>query len=162
VSLIELLKLKWTIYGLDAPIFGWIAAGVLLAGTLIVFGRLLWVVSKESWIHRKAEKRLQALRTEYTAGPRQGLSGPAYDAMVQVFEQIPSLNPAWRNFNSQILARRNKLGEEQFWASESAEAAFSETAVIEPRLNRSFYLAFPGIITGTGLLVTFLALLRHF
>lgn len=114
--------------------------------------RLLWIVLRERRIHRKAVKQLQALRNEYPAGPRQGLAGPAYDALVQVFEQVPSLKPAWRSFNSQILTRRDNREEEQFGASESAEVAFSNAAVVEPRLNRSFFLAVPGIVTGTGLL----------
>lgn len=159
MPLIELLRVKWTISGLDAPGFAWIAAGGLVVGTLLTLGWLLGIIFWESRIHRKVAKRLQALRTEHATGPRQGLSGPAYDALVQVFEQIPLLKPAWRNFNAQILARRDNAGEEQFWTSESAEAAFSDTAIIEPRLNRSFYLAFPGIVTGIGLLFTFLAIL---
>lgn len=159
MPLIELLKVKWTTYGLDAPGFAWIAAGGFVVGTLLILGWLLWVVFRESRIHRKAAKQLQDRRTEYTPGPRQGLSGPAYDALVQVFEQISSLKPAWRSFNSQILTRRDNTGEERFWASESAEVAFSDAAVVEPRLNRSFFLAVPGIVTGTGLLVTFLAIL---
>jgi hypothetical protein len=125
MSLIKLLKAKWTFFGLDAQKFAWIAAAILMAWTLLFLVRLLWLVFREWWIHRKAAKRLQALRNEYTAGPRQGLSGPAYDALVQVFEQTPSLKPAWRSFNSQILTRRDNAGEEQFWTSESAEVSFS-------------------------------------
>lgn len=86
MSLIELLKIK-TIYGLGAPVFAWVAAGALMVGTLLILEWLLWVVFRESRIHRKAAKRLQALRAEYIVGPRQGLSGPAYDALVQVFER---------------------------------------------------------------------------
>ena len=159
MTLIELLKAKWSIYGLDAPIFAWVAAAGLLAGTLFFLVRLWWLVHREARIHRNATKRLEALRAEHPASPGEGLSGPAYDAIVQVFEEILSLTPAWRSFNSQILGRRDTVGNERFWASESAEGAFSDAAVVEPRLNRSFFMAVPGIVTGTGLLFTFLAIL---
>ena len=89
MTLIELLKLKWPIYGLDAPRFAWIAAAGLLVGTFLLLGRLWWLVLRESRIHLKATKRLEALRAEYPPNPREGLSGPAYDALVQVFEEIP-------------------------------------------------------------------------
>jgi hypothetical protein len=49
--------------------------------------------------------------------------------------------------------------DDQFWGSESAEGAFNDANLIEPRLNRSFFIAIPGIVTGLGLLVTFLAIL---
>ena len=135
MTLIDLLKLKWSIYGLDVPRFAWIAAGGLLAGTLLLLVRLSWLVLRESRIHLKATKRLEVLGAEYGASPREGLSGPAYDALVQVFEEIPSLTSVWRGFSSQILGQRDPTGDERFWASESAEGAFSDAAVIEPRLN---------------------------
>ncbi|HEY7495476.1 MAG TPA: hypothetical protein VIH59_30765, partial [Candidatus Tectomicrobia bacterium] len=43
--------------------------------------------------------------------------------------------------------------------AESAAVAFNDTSIIDPRLNRSFFVAVPGIVTGTGLLCTFLAIL---
>lgn len=55
--------------------------------------------------------------------------------------------------------RRGVTGEDRFWAAEGADGAFNETVMFEPRLNRSFYTALPGIITGAGLLITFLAIL---
>ena len=36
---------------------------------------------------------------------------------------------------------------------------FNEAAVLEPRLNRNFYTALPGMVTGFGLLCTFVAIL---
>src|SRR5262249_12204626 len=48
---------------------------------------------------------------------------------------------------------------DRVWSAESAESAFTEWAVIDMRLNRSFYVAVPTLITGIGLLVTFLAIL---
>ncbi|NOT57065.1 MAG: hypothetical protein HOP18_20890 [Deltaproteobacteria bacterium] len=159
MTFIDLLKAKWTVYGLDAPIFAWTAAGTLVVWTLLILVWLLCFVFRESQTYRNATKKLQALKNEYTAGPRQGLSGAGYDALMQVFQRVPSLKLAWQNFNSQILGRRNNAGEEQFWASESAEVAFGDATVIAPRFNRNFHVAFPGILTGTGLLFTFLAIL---
>jgi hypothetical protein len=43
----------------------------------------------------------------------------------------------------------------------SADAAFSDDALVDARINRSFDLAVPGLITGLGLLLTFLATLMR-
>ena len=96
---------------------------------------------------------------EHGISPGEGLSGSAYDATLRTFEQTPSLLPAWHRFNAEIVMRRTAAGDDGFWAPESAEGAFNDATVIEPRLNRSFFMAIPGIVTGAGLLFTFLAIL---
>lgn len=159
MSLISLLKITWTVVGLKAPWFAWVAAGVLFGGTIFLLGWLWWLVRKEVRIHLRTLERLKDLKARFHSIPREGLTREAYDAIAQVFEGTPSLGPAWHNFNAQILFRLNSTGEERFWASESADGAFSEAVVIEPRLNRGFFTAVPGIVTGAGLLITFVAIL---
>ena len=87
-----------------------------------------------------------------------GLSTAAYDNLSRLFSGSTLLSPGWNAFNSQIVRRRN-VEEDQYWASESAEIAFSDAAVFERQLNRTFFGALPGIVTGAGLLFTFLAIL---
>jgi len=43
--------------------------------------------------------------------------------------------------------------------SESADEAFNEATVIEPSIDRSFFAGLPAIVTGAGLLITFMAIL---
>ncbi len=58
-----------------------------------------------------------------------------------------------------MVARPSKTGEEEFWASESAESSFTEPALWGAHLNRPFYNSLPGVVTSVGLLFTFLAIL---
>ncbi len=90
---------------------------------------------------------------------RNGLPGAAYDSLGQLFEKIPRLIAAWRVYDSQLLLRADAHGEDHFWSSESANLAFSPQVVIDPYINRGLYSAVPGIVTGLGLLFTFLAIL---
>ncbi len=73
--MIELLKAQWTIKGLEAPIFAWLAAGALLAGTLYFLIKLSWLVHRECRIHRNITRRLEAIRIEHGVSPGKGLSG---------------------------------------------------------------------------------------
>jgi hypothetical protein len=159
VTLLDLLKAKWTLFGLDAPIFAWLAAVGLLACTLSALIKLAWLVRRECQIHQQLTGRLEAIRIEHGGDLQHGLSGAACAAIARAFEESPSLLPTWHRFNAQLVMRRSPTGEARFWSAESVEGAFNETTVIEARLNRGFFVAIPGIVTGAGLLVTFLAIL---
>jgi hypothetical protein len=69
------------------------------------------------------------------------------------------LLPAWHNFEAHMLRQADAAGQLRWWVTESATSAFNATAVIEPRVNQSFFAALPGMITGMGLLCTFVAIL---
>ena len=88
-----------------------------------------------------------------------GLSAATYERVVQIFSKSLPLRAAWDSFNSLLVPRRSVSGEMEYWASEGAEGAFTEAAVFETRLDRSFFVGIPGITTGAGLLFTFLAIL---
>jgi flagellar biosynthesis chaperone FliJ len=159
VTLLDLLKAKWTIYGLDAPAFAWLAALGLLVGTLYALGKLAWLVRRECAGHRAVIARLEGLRGTPQSALQEGLPRVAYDELAALFAAHPSLALAWQRFAAQLVTRRSVGGELRLWSPGSAEAAFNEAAVIEPGLNRRWFTAVPGIVTGAGLLVTFLAIL---
>jgi len=156
---IDILKAHNEIWGLDAPTFTWWAAGVLLVVPLCILVYLWWLVRRESSTLERAAASIDLLRTREPVAPGHGLSAAVYERIVQIFAKSISLRAAWNAFNSLILGRRNASGDEQYWVSDSAEAAFSEAVVFEGRLNRGFFAALPGIVTGSGLLFTFLAIL---
>ena len=159
MPLLAMVKAKWILFGLEAPQFIWIAAALLLLGTLSQIVRLWWLVSREKTCHRRIMTQLEALRAERGAPGREGLAAATYDALGQVFHTHPPLLPAWRNFEAQMLRQSDAAGQPRWWATESADSAFSAMAVIEPRLNQSFFAAVPGMVTGLGLLCTFVAIL---
>ncbi|MBI4457329.1 MAG: hypothetical protein HY644_15730 [Acidobacteria bacterium] len=156
---LELLKASKKIGGLDAPYFAWWAAGVLLVMPLCVLVYLWWVVRRESRMLERTATSVDKLRTREPVAPGRGLSAAMYEGLVQIFATSTSLSAAWNAFNSLMVGRRDASGEEQYWVSDNAEVAFSEASVFEGRLNRSFFTGLPGIVTGTGLLFTFLAIL---
>lgn len=159
MRLLDLLRAHWNIWGLDAPKFAWIAAAFLLVIPLCVLIFLWAKVRRESRVLLGAAARVDRLRSRTPADPRRGLSAAVYNELSEIFSKLPSLSPAWNGYASLVVARRATMGEDQFWASESAECAFTDSAVLETRLNRGFYSSLPGIVTGTGLLFTFLAIL---
>jgi hypothetical protein len=159
MTLIELLQAQWSVLSLQAPRFIWLVAAALLTWTLLQLLRLWWFVRQELLTSQAVKTQLETLGAEHDLQSRQGLSGIAYEAIGQVFARHRSLLPAWRSFDTQIIVRRDAHGHDLIWTAESAASAFNDTTIIDPRLNQSFFVAVPGIVTGTGLLCTFLAIL---
>jgi len=163
MSTVTFLKIPWTALGITAPGFIWVAAILIFAGTLMCLHRLWELVRREEQLYHRIRSQLANLRSTYGASQRDGMASAMYEAIAQVFDQLasaaPSLASAWRRFDAQIVIRRDTTGQDRVWTPESAEVAFNDTTVIEPRLNRGFFAAIPGIATGAGLLCTFLAIL---
>jgi len=159
VTLLDLLKAKWTIYSLDAPTFAWLAAVGLLVFTGSVLARLIWLVRREERSHQQVTGKLLAIKVEHAIEPHAGLSQAVYEVIARAFEATPSLVPAWHRLQAQLVVRPDAAGAERIWTSESADEAFNEATVIEPSINRSFFAGIPGIVTGDGLLITFMAIL---
>jgi hypothetical protein len=145
--------------GVLAPDFIWWAAGILLFLPLCVLVRLFWIVRKESKSLKGIASIVDRIRSRYPVVASQGVPAAGYDALSQLFEKIGPLRLGWTTFDSFVVRRRSSSGEEQCWVTESAAVAFSEALVFESRVNRGIYAAVPGIVTGAGLLFTFLAIL---
>jgi hypothetical protein len=156
---LDLLKATKTLWGLTAPWFAWIAAAILLVFPLIALVWLWWRVRTESKPLEDAVKRVDQMRTRIPFDPRRGLSVSAFNQLAEIFPKSSSLHQAWNSFASNLVSRRQAAGDEQYWISEGAESSFSEDTLYGRRLNLSFYSSLPGIVTGTGLLFTFLAIL---
>jgi hypothetical protein len=148
-----------TPFGLvQAPLFIWLAAVGLFVTTCLVLSRLAFLVYREQRLYQGITRNLRAIKTEYRPDLRAGLPQAAYDALVRCFETTP-LAPVWDIFAAQLVMRSDATGIERFWTSESAATVFNEPSVLETRLNRHFYTAIPGLVTGVGLLCTFVVIL---
>jgi len=156
---LELLKKTKTLGGLTAPWFAWLAAGVLLLWPLLALIRLWWKVRVESKPLEDATKRVNQLRSRIPFDPRRGLSLASFNQLADIFSNSSSMRQPWDSFAANIVSRRQTSGDEQYWTSECAESAFSEDVLYRSRINLGFYSSLPGIVTGTGLLFTFLAIL---
>ncbi len=63
---------------------------------------------------------------------------------------------AWRMFEETLLA--SPAGDEAF-ATQSVESAFSKSLLVEENIQSALFNAIPGVLTGLGLLMTFVAIL---
>jgi hypothetical protein len=144
-------------FGVSAPAFAWWAAATALVSVALA---LLWLaisVAILSSRFKRAARRL--LEVGAADAPGQGLNPEKFTELETAFTGAPSLLTAWRGFAAQCVFRRNAQGAIGVFSSETAGAAFDEGLIIEPVINRSFFQAVPGIVTGFGLLITFVAIL---
>jgi len=152
-------KRTWIISGLEAPRITWVATFALAIGTVAVLAYLWWKVRRETKLHAEAAAKIRALSRDHPLRPGEGLPLNAFDEASRLFAPTPSLRSAWQHFLSNRVLRRNAQGQEQVWVAQGAEASFTDAAIIDTRVNRAFFSAIPGIVTGTGLLFTFIAIL---
>jgi hypothetical protein len=64
----------------------------------------------------------------------------------------------WNCIEQKLIRRKGPTGDE-YWLSVPAGDVLHTSAVTDIQLNREWYEAIPAILTGTGLLVTFIAIL---
>jgi molybdopterin-binding protein len=169
MTLLDLLRAHWNIWGLDAPKFAWLAAVGLLIVPLGMLMRLFREVRRQTTVLTDAASRIDHLRSRIANvgssagnGPnrgRKGLAASSYAALADILGSFPMLSLAWRGYATSVVVCADRTGEQEYWSSESAEATFTDFAILERRVNRSFYNSIPGVVTSTGLLFTFLAIL---
>jgi Mg2+ and Co2+ transporter CorA len=72
-----------------------------------------------------------------------------------IFNDLPSLVTAWQTISASVISKTDRNGQERFWIAEDIGAVFSESAAAGSQGYRNA----SAIITGVGLLATFLAIL---
>lgn len=160
--MIEFLNLKilWDLFGLKAPWFSWLAALLLVLWPAIELIKLYRIYRRQSKNLDSAAAYIDSVKKEHPTTIKEGLHGSAIEKIRDYFQKVTLLMAAWNSFESHLIYRNIRDGEnDRIWASESSELAFHEDAVLEYSFNKRFFLAIPGIVTGTGLLFTFLAIL---
>jgi ABC-type transporter Mla subunit MlaD len=154
---IYLLKAQWELFGLRAPVFSWLVSVGLMAYCALILLRQL----RESKIRQRtlsvADRRLDALHPGHPPAQnrRNGISGRLLQEIEKVFSDLPPLGTAWQTISSSMIRRTDRNGEERFWIAEDIGALFSESTASGSQGYRNA----SAIITGVGLLATFLAIL---
>jgi hypothetical protein len=148
-----ILKAQLELLGLNAPVFSWAVSFLLIAYSLYVYARHLKVSRNGQQVLAVAEKRLRSLRSTLPTGPSQGITSQAYEAVSAILDDLPLLQPLRQSISSTVIVRPNEKGEDRIWAGE-------EIRIDAPELidNQSYKTA-PTVISGVGLLATFLAIL---
>ena len=150
-----LLKAQLALLGLRAPVFSWVVSAGLLAYCIWVYLNHRREFRHRARVIYSAEKKLKSLRGRDVTSAGNGISRQFYDSMIEIFNGLPLLRAEWQGVSSSIIRRSDKNGEDRFWISEEIGNFFNETSMID---NQAYKTA-PSIITGVGLLATFLAIL---
>jgi hypothetical protein len=150
-----ILKAQWELLGLKAPVFSWVVSAGLLAYCIRVYLKHRREFGQRARFIYGAEKKLKSLRGKDITSAGNGISRQFYDAIAEIFKGLPLLRAQWQGVSSSIIRRPGKNGEDRFWISEEIGNFFNETSMLD---NHAYKTA-PTIITGVGLLATFLAIL---
>ncbi len=155
MNVFSLLKAQWELLGLNAPAFSWLAS----AGIIIYFFWVYLRQRQESKNRQRAyltvNKKLKSLLPGTTIGTGSGITRRAYSEIDKIFTETPILHAPWQAISSLIVNKNTTTGEERYWVSEDAGTIFNANITVE---NQNYRNA-PAIITGVGLLATFLAIL---
>ncbi|MBF0540459.1 MAG: hypothetical protein HQK91_03280 [Nitrospirae bacterium] len=159
MGLIEILQKTWTIFGITAPCFSWVAAFGLI---IFTFGYLFRIVKRLLYKDKNWSSVIREIKSLQKPNANIGLSLKTYNDIEDIFSKTPSLSSAWKRYKESKVIKRVKskiIIEDSFWATESADSDFSETSLIFTRFNKSLIASTPGLVTGLGLFFTFLAIL---
>ncbi len=137
---------------------------LVLAGCVILFAAALIMASRLFSETRKVIRDLEAAKTALSVVPavdiRDGLS-------LEILEQIRSSCEAlsgapkdwWGRIESRIEAYGAQDDRETWFLTEAPSSFLSFDNTVGSALSRSLYAATPGIITASGLMLTFVAIL---
>ena len=149
-----LLKMQWAFLDLKAPAFSWLVCGGILVYCMCVYLRHLRGSRYQTHAISVAEKKLTSLRDNNPTVPGNGVPRKLYDSIADVFNGLPFLQPTWQRISSSIIRRLDKSGQMRFWAGEDMAGTFDEAIP-----DSHAYKTAPAVITGIGLLATFVAIL---
>ena len=91
------------------------------------------------------------------AGLKENKSSP--EEIKSSLSEIPVINHYWSEFWETVVINKDQSGKDQFFNTVDAEYFFNEENLISNHIDIRFYNALPGILTGLGILGTFLGLM---
>jgi hypothetical protein len=148
--------------GISAPVFIWIASAGIIAFALWQIVLLLFLAGFGRFrFLSKATRSLEELQKRCQPRLHRGIDGADFDAARRIVRAEPQLTDAWERFQTECLEMPDDDGGSSvsYFRTRPSSEAFSEGAIVDKHFNRAWFLALPGILTGIGLLVTFIAIL---
>lgn len=182
MSLWEFFGQDVTLLGeLHSPMLSWLGAGVLIALFMWHAGRLSTAISSVQGCYMRLWPTLTGLAASRKSLQNEWLTVPSLSDVKKVANQSgaqpervdlddlhtldkamrrePRLEQAWLHFRKTFVVERTAwFIEPKVFATRTA-AEFFPRDLLNSRLNLAFYHQFPSLITGGGLLLTFLAIL---
>lgn len=146
---------SWPLLGVNAPVFAWLAALILLLSAFLAIAVLSFKVQR-FW--RSSHVLSSSLEKFSRPTLGSGLSLAGVERVKEQFARFPLLGRSWIQLQDKLVRRTGHEGDE-YWLSSSPTEILQPPAVTDYYIDREWYGAIPGILTGTGLLVTFIAIL---
>ena len=143
------------IIGINAPIFAWVAVAIV---TVFAVMAIMWLSVRIRLISASSKRLSRLLSSVKAPTLGSGLSLPEVERIRGYFEKTPRFRGIWMKLQSNLI-RRGGAREDEYWLSVPASELVESTTVTDFRINREWYGAIPGILTGFGLSVTFIAIL---
>jgi hypothetical protein len=150
-----LLKAQWEVFGLKAPVFSWLVSLGVLLYCISVYVKHLRESKNRQHVLVTAEKRLRSLSGAEPVRPGNGISDRLYRAISLVFDDLPMLHAHWQRISSLVVKRTDGNGEDRYWVSDDIGSLINAPAMTDSQS----YTTAPTVVSGIGLLATFLAIL---
>lgn len=142
-------------FGVNAPAFLWCAAlGLLLAA--LITGILLAIHVRK--LRSSGSALSSALLKLSKPMMGRGLSLGQMEEVRKRFAAYPVFTASWKRIETKTI-RRAQQDSDEYWLGVAPSEVLTSSTVYEAHLNRELYETFPGILTGLGLLFTFVAIL---
>ena len=148
-----------TLIGIKAPWFTWIGALLILLGVAYYYWKMRRAYNRGVITQRALTIDIRKFGESTTRKPGEGFTGEMREGLDKIFSSHPIHLSAWHNFRATMTRLTHADGRDTYWASESASSAFGENSELETSIDKSLYQSIPGIFTGIGLLLTFVAIL---
>jgi hypothetical protein len=149
------LKVQMEFFGLKAPAFSWLVSLGLLLFSVAIYVKFYRICKFHRTVFSAATERLISLRAEKPATTGGGISVQFFDAIDEMFFSSPLLRSGWQSISSYVIRKVNRTGEYALWTTKPANEILDYGSII----NTHSYKTAPAIISGVGLLATFLAIL---
>lgn len=145
-------------FGLKAPGFIWFASAFLVVWAGVTAAWLWWRVRARVRPMQAATRRLRDLGARDRRESGGGLAERQYEQVRQALGGNAAAE-LWTAIAGRLVRRRSRDGEDEYWMPESAGDWVAAAAPEKAQFNRGYFAAFPGLLTGCGLFLTFLAIL---
>ena len=151
-------------FGINAPWISWGAVVLVIIWPIIEIVRVYWLKIQIKKALIGAIESINGLSVKFPISGSGGRDARVIGELDKMFRDTPNLFFPWRSFKTkliprEIIAENEELhDQDQVWSSCSAVSVFSEQLLFGKGFNKHRFTAIPGILTGIGLLFTFLAL----
>ena len=161
----EFLQIAFTIAGIKAPWISWGAALVVIIWPTIEIVRLYSLKLQNKTALLGAIGAINDLIEKFSIRGSGGRDAQVIGYLDKIFDSNHTLSFPWRSFKTKLIRREIKdeneerHDQDQVWSTCSAANVYGEQLSFGRGFNKQRFVALPGILTGIGLLFTFLAIL---